>query len=141
MVRNSAMLRAIFKNNRGDTSGIGTAYPFGAPEFIPGFQSGSFNSIFSCMCMFFTSLFVTLYFFLLAIVLYVFLRLMNYDYPCGIFKLFLDISITCSTGMNSQYSVSTLSWFIIYICYCNIQFLINTIITKKVVVVLRKVGI
>jgi hypothetical protein len=88
------MLRTIFKNNRGDTSGIGTAYLFGAPEFIPGFWSSLFNSIFSCMCMFFTSLFVPLYFFLLAIVLYVFLRLMNYDYPCGIFKLFLDINIT-----------------------------------------------
>ena len=31
------MQGAIFKNNRGDTSGIGTAYPFGAPAFIPGF--------------------------------------------------------------------------------------------------------
>ena len=37
MLRNSAMLRAIFKNNRGDTSGTGPAYPLGAPEFIPGF--------------------------------------------------------------------------------------------------------
>ena len=107
MLRNSAMLRAIFKNNRGDTSATGTAYPFGAPEFIPGFQSASFNLIFSCMCMFFTSLFVLLYFFLLAIVLYVLLRLMNYDYLCGIFKLFLDIyvciNITGSTAMLMDY--------------------------------------
>ena len=134
------MLRAIYNNNMCATSGAGTAHLSGTPEFTPGFKWGSFNSIFSCMCMFFTSLFVLLYFFLLAIVLYVLFRLMNYDYPCGIFKLFLDISITCSTAMNTQYSVSTLSWFIIYICYCNIQSLKHVIITKKVVVVLRKVG-
>ena len=101
MLRNSAMLRAIFKNNSGDTSATGTAYPFGAPEFIPGFQSASLNSIFSCICMFFTSLFVLLYFFLLAIVLYALLRLMNYDYPCGIFKLFLESTLV-SISLDQQ---------------------------------------
>jgi len=34
-------------------------------------------------------LFVLLYFFFLAIVLYVLLRYTDYDYPFGIFKLFL----------------------------------------------------
>ena len=37
MLRKSAMLRAIFKNNRGATSGAGTAYPSGAHEFTHGF--------------------------------------------------------------------------------------------------------
>ena len=36
MLRNSAMQRAIFKNNRGNSNGTGTAYHFGTPEFIPG---------------------------------------------------------------------------------------------------------
>ena len=34
----------------GATSGAGTAYPYGAPEFTPGFKWGSFYSIFSFMC-------------------------------------------------------------------------------------------
>ena len=37
MLRNYAMQRAIFKNNRGATSGAGTAYPTGAPDFTPRF--------------------------------------------------------------------------------------------------------
>ena len=44
----------------GVTSGTGTAYPSGAPEFI---QLGSCYSIFSFICMFCRSLFVLLYFF------------------------------------------------------------------------------
>jgi hypothetical protein len=55
--------------------------------FIPGFIWGSCYSIFSVMCMFCRSLFVFLYFFLLAIVLSVLLRYTDYDYPFGIFKL------------------------------------------------------
>ena len=39
-------------NTTGVTSGAGTAYPSGAPEFIPGFQWGSCYSIFSFICMF-----------------------------------------------------------------------------------------
>jgi len=49
------------------------------------------------MCMFFRSLFVLLYFFLLAIVLYVLLRLMDSDYPFGIYKLFIDIYALINT--------------------------------------------
>ena len=45
------------------TSEAGTAYPSGAPEFTPGFQWGSCNSIFSFICMFCRSLFVLFYFF------------------------------------------------------------------------------
>ena len=44
----------------GTSSGAGTAYPSGAPEFTPGFYS-----IFSFMCMFCRSLFVLLSFFFL----------------------------------------------------------------------------
>ena len=50
-------------NTTGVTSGAGTAYPSGAPEFIPGFQWDSCYSIFSFICMFCRSLFVLLYFF------------------------------------------------------------------------------
>ena len=71
------------------TSGAGTAYPSGAPEFTPGFQWSSCYSIYSFMCIFCRSLFVLLYFFfLLAIVLSV-LRYTDYDHPFAIFKLFL----------------------------------------------------
>ena len=45
-------------NSMGATSGAGTAYPCGAPEFIPGFWWDSLYSIFSFMCMFCRSLFV-----------------------------------------------------------------------------------
>ena len=57
-----------------------------------GFQWGSCYSIFSLLCnVFFRSLFV-----LLAIVLPVLLRFTDFDYPFGIFKLFLPIScIVC----------------------------------------------
>ena len=44
----------------GATSGAGTAYPSGAPQFTPNFQWGSQYSIFSFMCMFCRSLFVLL---------------------------------------------------------------------------------
>jgi hypothetical protein len=53
-------------NTSGATSGAGTAYPSGAPEFIPGFQWGLCYSIFSFMCLFCSWLFVL---FLLVIVL------------------------------------------------------------------------
>ena len=65
----------------GATSGAGTAYRSGAPEFTPGFYS-----IFSLMCMFCRSLFVL---FLLAILLSVLFQFTDSDYPFGIFKLFL----------------------------------------------------
>ena len=56
------------------TSGAGTAYPSGAPDFTPRFEWGSCYSIFSFICMFCRSLFVLLYFFFLAIVFSVLLR-------------------------------------------------------------------
>ena len=40
------------------TCGTGSAYPFGAPEFIPGFWWDSCYSIFSFMCIFCSSLFI-----------------------------------------------------------------------------------
>ena len=70
----------------GVTSGAGTAYPSGAPEFTPGFKWGSCYAIFSFLCMFCSSLFVL---FLLTIVLSVLLRYTDSDCPCCIFKLFL----------------------------------------------------
>jgi hypothetical protein len=50
-------------NTTGVTSGAGTVYPSGAPEFTPCFKWGSCFSIFSFICMFYRSLFVRLYFF------------------------------------------------------------------------------
>jgi len=70
-------------------SGAGTAYPSGAPGFTLGFWWGSCYSIFSFICMFCWSLFVLLYFFLLAFVLSVLLRYTDSDWSFGIFKLIL----------------------------------------------------
>ena len=50
-------------NTTSATSGAGTAYHFGAPEFIPGFYWGSCYAIFRFICMFRRSLFVILFFF------------------------------------------------------------------------------
>ena len=81
-------------NIMGATDGAGTtAYPSGAHEFTPGFQWGSCYSIFSFKCMFCRSLLVI---FLLSIVLSVLLRFADYDYPFGIFKLFLNSFRHCS---------------------------------------------
>ena len=55
--------RCNYMNTTDATSGAGTAYPSGAPEFTPGFQQGSRYSICSFMCMFCRSLFVLLSFF------------------------------------------------------------------------------
>ena len=50
--------------NTGTTSGAGTYYASGAPEFTLGYWWGSRCSIFSFLCMCCKSLFVLLYFFL-----------------------------------------------------------------------------
>jgi hypothetical protein len=70
----------FFHSSINVTSGVGTAYPSGAPAFTPGFKWSSCYSIFSFICMFCRSLFVLLFFFRLAIVLSVFLRYMDSDY-------------------------------------------------------------
>jgi len=73
-------------NTTDATSGAGTAYPFGAPEFTPGFSRVRITrSIVLCVC------FVVrcLSFCLLAIALCVLLRLTYYDCLFGIFKLLL----------------------------------------------------
>ena len=69
------------------TSGAGTAYPSGAPEFILGFYSVSRCSIVSFMYVLqiVVSPFVP---FILVIVLSVLLRFTDSYYPYGIFKLF-----------------------------------------------------
>jgi len=51
------------------------------------------------MCMFCSSLFVPLYFFLLAIVMSVLLRFTDSDYPFGIFKLFFSF-VVCHAHVN-----------------------------------------
>ena len=63
------------------------AYLSGAPGFTPGFEWGSCYSIFSFMCNVCRSLFDLLSFFVCP--LYYVLRFTDYDYPFGIFKLFV----------------------------------------------------
>jgi hypothetical protein len=62
--------------------------------------------------MFCRSLFVPLYFFLLAIVLSVVLRFTDSDYPFGIFKLFLAMHISTRNQKNilliTSHHVSTI---------------------------------
>jgi hypothetical protein len=77
-------------NMTGSTSGAGTVYPSGAPEFNPGYSGFRFARSLVCfMCMFCRSLFFLLYIFRLAIVLSVPLRITDSGIPFGIFKLFL----------------------------------------------------
>ena len=64
-------------NTMGVTSGVGTAYPSGVPEFISGFQWGKCYSIFKFMCMFCRSLFVPLscYFWPLRCLFFIYIRI------------------------------------------------------------------
>ena len=71
---------------KGVTSGAGTVYPSGAPEFTPCIQWGPCFLIFCFLCMLCRSLFVH---FILVIVLSGLFRNTDSDYPFGIFKLFL----------------------------------------------------
>ena len=76
------------------TSGAGTAYPSGAPEFTPGFQWGSCYSIFSFICMIYRSLFVLLYFFFWPL--------------CCLFFFDIRILITPLVSANSSYTKNNL---------------------------------
>ena len=80
-------------NRTGATSGAGTAYLSGAPEFTPDFQwSNSF------MCNILQIVVCPFVLFLLPIVLSV-LQFTDSDYPFGIFKLFCQMIIS-SIKMN-----------------------------------------
>ena len=91
------------------TTGIGTVYPSGAPEFIPGLMWGSCSSIFSFVCMVCRSFFVLLSFFPLDTVSSVLLRFTDSDSLFGIFKLFLfrdfksRLSFLISVGRIEHY--------------------------------------
>ena len=67
-----------------NTSGAGTTYPSGAPEF----SWGSRYSIFSFMCIVLKIVVCPFVLLLLTIVLSVLLRFTDSEYPFGIFKLF-----------------------------------------------------
>jgi hypothetical protein len=79
-------------NTTGATSGAGTAYPSGAPEFTAGFQRGSCYSIFSFICMFCRSLFVLLCFFFWPL--------------CCLFFFDIRILIAPSVSSNSSYGIN-----------------------------------
>ena len=70
-----------YNNTTGATSGAGTAFPSEAPEFTPGFQWGSYYSIFSFMCNVLQIVVCPFVLFLFAIVLSVFLQFTDSDYP------------------------------------------------------------
>ena len=73
----------------GATSGAGTAYPSGAPEFTPGFSGIHVTrSLVLYVCFLDRCNVCPFLLFLLAIVLSVFLRYTDSDCPFGIFKLF-----------------------------------------------------
>ena len=78
-------------NTTGVTSGAGTAYPSGAPEFTPGFKWGSCYSIFSFICMFCRQLFVLLHVF--------FWRL------CCLFFFYIRILITSLVSSSSSHKM------------------------------------
>jgi len=70
------------------TSGAGTAYPSGTPEFTPGFKGFRVTrSLVLCLCFVDRCLSLCT-FFALSIVLSVLLRYTDSDCPFGIFKLF-----------------------------------------------------
>ena len=75
----------------GATSGAGTSYTSGAPEFTPGFLWGSCYSILNFYVYVLEIVVCPFVLFRLAIVLSVLLQYTDSDYPFGIFKLFLCI--------------------------------------------------
>ena len=96
-------------NTTGVTSGVGTAYPSGAPRFTLGFLLG-FVLLDLYFYMYVLQIVVCPFvLFLSAIVLSVLLRYTDSDYPFGFFKLFLyfichNHNLVLSSFMN-QYLV------------------------------------
>jgi len=99
----------VLTQSIGDTSGAGTAYPGGAPEFTPGFKWGSCYSIFSFMCMLCRSLDV-LFFWPL----------------CCLFFFDIRIPITHLVSSNSFYQVfaqNDLDYYTLHICFYYVKVL------------------
>jgi hypothetical protein len=74
-------------NTMGGTSGAGTGYPIGSPEFIPLFNGVHITKSMVFCVVFCRSLCVLLSF---AHCILVVLRLTASNYPFGIFKLFFE---------------------------------------------------
>ena len=87
-----------------------SAYPSRAPEFTPGFKWGPCYSIF--MCMFCRSLFVLLSFSFWPLFFLSFFRFTDYDYPFGIFKLYLRHLSSCTRFVSG---ITFTSYYHIYI--------------------------
>ena len=58
LIHDLSPIGSLLDNTTETTSGTGTAYPSGSPDFTPGIYWGSCYSTFSFMCMFYRSLFV-----------------------------------------------------------------------------------
>ena len=91
------------------TSRGGTAHLSGAPQFIPGFKCGSRYLIFSCMCRAYQIVVCPFIRFLLDIVLSLFLRITDYDYHFGIFKLFFYEMYDSVVGIKGYINNKSLS--------------------------------
>jgi hypothetical protein len=97
-----------YNNATGVSSGAGTAYPSGAPEFIPvlsGFVLLDLRSLVLCVCFVDTCLSICL--FSVGHFVVVLLRYINSDNPFGIFKLFLvDLCYGAKpTSFNNNLSI------------------------------------
>jgi len=79
-------------NTTGATSGAGTAYPFGTPEFIPGFNGVRVSQSLVFWVVFCRSLLV---FFFSAIAMFVLWITASFWLSLGIFKFFLSLSSNC----------------------------------------------
>ena len=125
-----------YGNTMGATCRAGAAFPYGTPEFTPGFYWGLFCPIISFLYSVCRSLFAVLFFFFFTIVLSVLLRFTISDYPFGIFKLLLVTNcfltsyiyfhISCVYKLHIIYIV-VLSWSWSYGIY---QYLCNQCISS-----------
>ena len=104
-------------NTTGATSGAGTAYPSGAPEFTVGFNGDRVARSIIVFVMFYRSLFVFLPFSVGHCVLYV--RFTDTDYPFGISKLVLLCQVIHNIRRSLEsFKQNNLHIYIHTVCNC-----------------------
>jgi hypothetical protein len=98
------------------TSGAGTAYPSGAPEFTPGFSGVRVTrSLVLCVCFVDRCWSFCTFSFGHCIVL---LRYMDSDYPFGIFKIFLCIKFKLMAQRSENNTVIQLNMRVSMLLIC-----------------------
>jgi hypothetical protein len=110
----------------GVTSGAGTAYPSGAPEFTPGFMWDSCYSIFSFMCMCcWSCLSFCTFSFGHCVVFFLDIRILISSLvsfgPCVVFFLDIRILITSLWYLQTLLTLTTLTSICRCITWNNIQ--------------------